>query len=134
MQAEREGSAQSQVLNISLVDGEGWNLEQIRTFLESSEDLGFRGRNRDEVYRWVDLTLRQQGYQALQRSGRGLVRRYLEKTTGLSRAGSSPALCASNSSPQIWFRNASAIWLRVLLWMQTNRTFFFIILRGGFWF
>jgi hypothetical protein len=38
------------------------------------------------VYSWVNLTLRQQGYQALKRSGRGLVRRYLEKTTGLSRA------------------------------------------------
>ena len=62
------------------------SLEQIRTFLESSDDLGFRGRNRDEVYNWVNLTLREQGYQALKRSGRGLVRRYLEKTTGLSRA------------------------------------------------
>jgi transposase InsO family protein len=34
----------------------------------------------------VNLTLRQQGYQELKRSGRGLVRRYLEKMTGLSRA------------------------------------------------
>jgi transposase InsO family protein len=38
------------------------------------------------VYGWVNQTLREQGYQALKRSGRGLVRRYLEKTTGLSRA------------------------------------------------
>ena len=62
------------------------SLEQVRTFLESSDDLGFRGRNRDEVYSWVNLTLRQQGHQALKRSERGLVRRYLEKTAGLSRA------------------------------------------------
>ena len=62
------------------------SLEQIQTFLEASCDLGFQGRNRDEVYSWVNLTLRQQGYQALKRSARGLVRRYLEKTTGLSRA------------------------------------------------
>jgi hypothetical protein len=34
----------------------------------------------------VNLTLRQQGYEQLKRSGRGLVRRYLEKMTGLSRA------------------------------------------------
>jgi hypothetical protein len=38
------------------------------------------------VYRWVNQTLRQQSYQELKRSGRGLVRRYLEKITGLSRA------------------------------------------------
>jgi transposase InsO family protein len=61
-------------------------LEQIRAFLKASDDLGFQGWNRDEVYGWVNLTLRQQGYQALKRSGRGLVRRYLEKMTGLSRA------------------------------------------------
>ena len=65
---------------------EGLSLEQIRAFLEASDELGFQGRNRDEVYGWVDLTLRQQGYQTLKRSGRGLVRRYLEKMTGLSRA------------------------------------------------
>src|ERR1700678_1465905 len=65
---------------------EGLSLEQIRAFLEASDELGFQGRNRDEVYGWVDLTLGQQGYQTLKRSGRGLVRRYLEKMTGLSRA------------------------------------------------
>src|SRR5450432_2012461 len=58
--------------------------------------------------------------------------RITSTTVGLRLPGSSPALCASNSSPQSCFRNASAIWLRALLWMQTNKTFFFIILRCGF--
>src|ERR1019366_3168606 len=38
------------------------------------------------VYGWVDQTLRQQRYEGLLRSERGLVRRYVEKMTGLSRA------------------------------------------------
>ncbi len=62
------------------------SLEQIRAFLEASDGLGFEGRHRDEVYSWVNQTLRRQSYQDLKRSGRGLVRRYLEKMTGLSRA------------------------------------------------
>jgi transposase InsO family protein len=66
--------------------GERLSLEQIRAFLEASDEVGFQGRNRGEVYDWVNQTLRQQGYRELKRSGRGLVRRYLEKTTGLSRA------------------------------------------------
>jgi transposase InsO family protein len=66
--------------------GERLSLEQIRAFLEASNDLGFQGRNREEVYNWVNQMLRQQGYQELKRSGRGLVRRYVEKMTGLSRA------------------------------------------------
>jgi transposase InsO family protein len=46
----------------------------------------FEGRHREEVYGWVNQTLRQQGYQDLKRGGRGLLRRYVEKMTGLSRA------------------------------------------------
>jgi transposase InsO family protein len=66
--------------------GEKLSLEQIRAFLEGSHEFRFEGRNREEVYGWVNGTLRQQGYERLKRSARGLVRRYLEKITGLSRA------------------------------------------------
>ena len=62
------------------------SLEQIQAFLEGSGEVGFEGQNREEVYGWVNQTLRQQRYEELKRSGRGLVRRYVEKMTGLSRA------------------------------------------------
>jgi transposase InsO family protein len=62
------------------------SLEQIRAFLEGTEEVAFEGRNQEEVYGWVEQTLRQQSYGELKRSGRGLVRRYLGKITGLSRA------------------------------------------------
>lgn len=66
--------------------GEGLSLEQIRAFLEASDEVQFAGRNREEVYGWVEQTLRQQGYGELARASRGLVRGYLQKMTGLSRA------------------------------------------------
>ena len=66
--------------------GERLSLEQIRACLEASDEVRFEGRNREEVYSWVEQILWQQGYRDLKRAGRGLVRRYLEKTTGLSRA------------------------------------------------
>ena len=62
------------------------SLEQIQAFLGGSEDVEFEGRNRAEVYGWVNETLRQQRYGELKRRGRGLVRRYLAKMTGLGRA------------------------------------------------
>jgi transposase InsO family protein len=62
------------------------SLEQIQAFLEASEPLKFKGRNRKEVYDWVNRTVREVGYQDLPRSARGLVRRYIAKMTGLSRA------------------------------------------------
>ena len=65
---------------------ESLSLEEIQAFLEASEEVGFEGRNRDEVYAWVNETLRGQRYQESKRSGRGVVRRYIEKMTGMSRA------------------------------------------------
>ena len=62
------------------------SLEQIRAFLEASDEVVFKAREREEVYGFVYQTLRQQRYEELKRSGRGLVRRYLAKMTGLSRA------------------------------------------------
>lgn len=66
--------------------GQGLSLEEIRAFLRASDELGFEAQNRDEVYGWVNLILRQQRYQDLDRTGRGVVRLYVAKMTGLSRA------------------------------------------------
>lgn len=62
------------------------SLEQIRAFLEASDEVQFKGSKREEIYEWLNRMLRQQGYRELKRSGKGLVRRYIEKMTGLSRA------------------------------------------------
>jgi len=73
-------------LTVTVQAGEKLSLEQIRAFLEASDEVGFKGRNREEIYGWVNQTLRQQRYEKLKRSAKGLVRRYLKKMTGLSRA------------------------------------------------
>src|SRR5450432_2462302 len=65
---------------------ERMSLEQIQAFLEASDEVEFKARNKEEVYDWVNQTLQQLHYRKLKRSARGLVRRYLAKMTGLSRA------------------------------------------------
>ena len=67
------------------IDGKP-SLEQMRAFLEGSGEVLFEGKNREEVYSWVSQMLCQQEYARLLRSSKGLVRRYMEKMTGLSRA------------------------------------------------
>ncbi len=62
------------------------SLEQIRAFLEASDEVAFEARDREQVYAWVERTLREQNWSDLKRASRGLVRRYLGKMTGLSRA------------------------------------------------
>lgn len=60
--------------------------EQIRAFLEGAESVRFEGRQRSEVYEWVTRTLREQRYEERGRAEKGLLRAYVGKMTGLSRA------------------------------------------------
>lgn len=50
------------------------SLEQIQAFLEASEEVEFKAGNKEDLYDWVNQTLRQLDYCKLKRSGRGLVR------------------------------------------------------------
>ena len=61
-------------------------LEAMRGFLEGSEDVEFQASGAQEVYRWVGDVLQAQSYDRLGKAERGLVKRFLEKITGLSRA------------------------------------------------
>ena len=67
-------------------NGERLSLEQIRAFLGASGEVGFKATNRRELYEWTERTLCAQEYASLGRSDKGLVRRYIAKVTGLSRA------------------------------------------------
>ena len=62
------------------------SLEQMQAFLEGSQELHFHAEGRADIYAWVDRTLRQQRYAKQSRETKGLVRRYVGKMTGLSRA------------------------------------------------
>ena len=67
-------------------NSEHLSLEQIRAFLEASQEVRFEARQREEVYGWVARTLCHQQYGKQKREGKGLLRRYLATMTGLSRA------------------------------------------------
>jgi transposase InsO family protein len=73
-------------LIISMQDGEKLSLEQIRALLEASEPARFQGKQRQEVYDWITRLLRLQGYRKHGKVARGLLRRYVAKMTGRSRA------------------------------------------------
>ena len=67
-------------------EAEKLSLEAIGRFVEASEEIRFEGANRRQVYGWVERLLVQQEYALQGKAARGLVRRYIEKMTGLSRA------------------------------------------------
>lgn len=67
-------------------DSEATSLEQIRAFLAGAGEVRFAGSSRAEVYGWTERTLVRFGYAGLGRPGKGLVRRYIARLSGLSRA------------------------------------------------
>src|SRR5450755_4721931 len=62
------------------------SLEQIWAFLAGSGEVRFAGVGRAEVYAWVERTLTRRGYAGLGRTDKGVVRQYVARMTGLSRA------------------------------------------------
>ena len=67
-------------------EAEKMSLEEIRQLLEASEGIRFAGVKRAQVYDWIELVLCEQEYASQGKSSRGLLRRYIEKMTGMSRA------------------------------------------------
>jgi transposase InsO family protein len=62
------------------------SLEAISRFVEASEEIRFESKSRAQVYGWVERVLIRQEYAGQGKAARGLVRRYIEKMTGMSRA------------------------------------------------
>src|SRR5256712_7433426 len=73
-------------MNITMQKIERLTLEQIREFVEGSRTIGFAAPKREAVYEFLERVLKSQQYRRLSRGQKGIVRRFLGKMTGLSRA------------------------------------------------
>ena len=71
---------------ISVHEAEKLSLEQIRGFIAASEELRFASEDRVQRYAWVERVLLERQYASQGKAGRGLLHRYIEKMTGMSRA------------------------------------------------
>src|SRR5260370_41371773 len=73
-------------MNIIMQNIERLTLDQIREFVEGSRSIGFSAPKREAVYEFIERVLKSQQYRRLGRGAKGIVRRFLVKMTGLSRA------------------------------------------------
>ncbi|MBL7062259.1 MAG: transposase family protein [Dehalococcoidia bacterium] len=67
-------------------DGQLQRVEQVKQFLEGSEALEFRGLSAEEKYKWTETVLVRFSYLRLKKAEKGVIRRYIQKVTGYSRA------------------------------------------------
>jgi len=61
-------------------------VEQVKRFLGGSEALTFRGVSIEERYRWIEMVLVRFTYFRLNRAEKGVIRSYIAKVSGYSRA------------------------------------------------
>ena len=61
-------------------------IEQVKQFLKGSETLRFEGVSIEERYRWIESVLVRFRYYRLNRAEKGVIRQYLQKMSGYSRA------------------------------------------------
>jgi len=73
-------------MQVEMQNAERLSGDQIREFLELSQELEFTGQSRREVYRWVQLVLVAQEYAGQGRKERGAIRALIAKVTALSLA------------------------------------------------
>jgi len=73
-------------MRLKMNDEKLQTLEQVRQFIEGSQPLEFEGVHTKEKYQWMGEVLTKFRYNRLKKEGKGLIRRYLAKVTGYSRA------------------------------------------------
>src|SRR5260370_4766689 len=73
-------------MNMTMQNIERLMLDQLREFVEGSRSIGFSAPKREAVYEFIERVLKSQQYRRLGRGAKGIVRRFLVKMTGLSRA------------------------------------------------
>jgi transposase InsO family protein len=61
-------------------------LDQIRRVLEGSQGIEFKGVGREERYRWIEKVVQRFDYFELGRKDKGLVKAYVRRLSGFSRA------------------------------------------------
>ena len=73
-------------MGVAVQQAESLSLEQIEGFLDGCASVTFAAGNRAEQYALVEAVLKRHHYADQKRSVKGLLRRFLSKLTGLSRA------------------------------------------------
>jgi hypothetical protein len=73
-------------MRLNMNDEQLRTLEQVKSFIEGSQEVEFKGLNAPEKYNWIEEVLKRFRYPKLQKEGKGLIKIYLLKLTGYSRA------------------------------------------------
>ena len=73
-------------MTVTMDDTQITTLEQVEQVLKGSQAIAFKGNGREQLYRWVEAVLKRFKYFELGRKDKGMVKAYLQRLSGFSRA------------------------------------------------
>jgi len=62
------------------------SIQEMQQTLDSTTAISFQAENKREMYEWIETTLRESHYRKLTKQPRGIVKKYIQKMTGLKQA------------------------------------------------
>lgn len=73
-------------MTLTMDDTQITTLKEVKQVLKSAQAIAFKGISREQIYRWIESVLKRFKYFELNRKEKGLVKAYLQRFSGLSRA------------------------------------------------
>ncbi len=73
-------------MTITMNDSKINNIDDIKLFLQSTQEVSFNRTNRLEAYQWIEQTLVKFNYMGLSKADKSMIKQYIAKITKYSRA------------------------------------------------
>ena len=73
-------------MTITMNDSKLNNIDDIKRFLQSTQEVSFKRTNRCETYQWIEQTLVKFNYMGLSKADKGMIKQYIAQITQYSRA------------------------------------------------
>ncbi len=73
-------------MTITMNDSKLNNIDDIKRFLQSTQEVSFKRTNRGETYRWIEQTLVKFNYMGLSKADKGMIKQYVAQITQYSRS------------------------------------------------
>lgn len=88
-------------MTFQVLEADRLSIDQMREFLQGSRQIEFKLEGKAAVYGFLERVLQHQHYSQLGKRERGVIRAYLIKLTGLSRAQTTRLIARWNETRQV---------------------------------
>jgi transposase InsO family protein len=72
-------------MTLEMDDSKIKTIQDVQRFLRGANGVGFKGASRQAKYAWLEHVIKRFGYHRQNKSAKGLLRRYMQQVSGLSR-------------------------------------------------